>query len=334
MDQYQNIIKSDQPDTNIHMITDIYAPELDVFGRLKEPQLMHFNEPFEGLFIAESLMVVERALDAGYEPVSFLIDTKQLEKEPVKKLLVRCPDIPIYTSDNETMTHITGYAIPRGVLCAMRRRTLPDPEELIEKADRIVVLERVTNPTNLGAIIRSAAALGMDAIILSLDCTDPLYRRTIRVSVGTVFQIPWTMLGRKVGRIPKAFPRDMAQTGEVTEEKSEAAGAQKEAVAKAQKDASSEAQEDKVSALIQQLKERGFYTVATALTDQSVPIDQVSAGNHEKLAVVLGSEGDGLRPETIAACDASVIIPMAGGVDSLNVAAASAVAFWELRKRK
>lgn len=269
-------------------ITDFQAPELDVYARLREIQLLNREKPEEGIFIAESPRVIERALDAGCEPLSFLAEEKYLEKE-LKDIRRRCPEIPVYTAGMDVLVQITGYKLTRGMLCAMRRPPLRTVEEVCGGASRIAVLENVVNPTNVGAIFRSAAALHMDAVLLTPDCSDPLYRRSVRVSMGTVFQIPWTYLDQAEG---------WKKNG---------------------------------TAL---LKKLGFRTAAMALTEDAVAIDDVCLRSEEKLAVVLGTEGDGLAADTIADCDYRVRIPMAHGVDSLNVAAASAVAFWEFGKRK
>ena len=269
-------------------ITDFHAPELDVYARLREIQLLNREKPEEGIFIAESPRVIERALDAGCEPLSFLAEEKYLEKE-LKDIRRRCPEIPVYTAGMDVLVQVTGYKLTRGMLCAMRRPPLRTVEEVCGGACRIAVLENVVNPTNVGAIFRSAAALHMDAVLLTPDCSDPLYRRSVRVSMGTVFQIPWTYLDQ-------------------------AGGWKKDGTAL--------------------LKKLGFRTAAMALTEDAVAIDDVCLRSEEKLAVVLGTEGDGLAADTIADCDYRVRIPMAHGVDSLNVAAASAVAFWEFGKRK
>ena len=261
---------------NVIEITDFSAPELDVYARLTEAQLLNRFEPAKGMFIAESPKVIHRALDGGYEPVSLLMEAREV--------LARCPGVPVYTADEELLCNLTGYHLTRGVLCAMRRPGLSSVEDICAGAARIVVLENVQNPTNVGAIFRSAAALGMDAVLLTPGCSDPLYRRSARVSMGTVFQIPWTFTGDWPGE-------GMAQ-----------------------------------------LSRLGFKTAAMALSDDSVSIDDRRLMAEEKLAVILGSEGDGLTETTIARCDYTVKIPMYHGVDSLNVAAASAVAFWQLRK--
>ena len=269
--------------SNIIEITDFSAPELDVYARLTEAQLLNRFEPARGMFIAESPKVIHRALDGGCQPVSLLMERKDIEGA-AREVIARCPDIPVYTADEELLCNLTGYHLTRGVLCSMRRPKRPGLAEICAGASRIVVLENVQNPTNVGAIFRSAAALGMDAVLLTPGCSDPLYRRSARVSMGTVFQIPWTYTD--------SWPEEgMAQ-----------------------------------------LERLGFKTAAMALSDDSVSIDNPRLMAEEKLAVVLGSEGDGLTADTIAKCDYTVKIPMYHGVDSLNVAAASAVAFWQLRK--
>lgn len=265
-------------------IKDFAAPELDVYARTSEVQLLRYYEPEPGFFIAESPKVIERALHAGYQPVSFLVEHKDLERE-AGEILKKYPDVPVYTAEYEILVKLTGFALTRGMLCAMRRNPLPLAEEICRNASRIAVLENVVNPTNIGAIFRSAAALHMDAVLLTGGCSDPLYRRAARVSMGTVFQIPWTYFDKKT-----AWPGEGMQL----------------------------------------LKNMGFKTAAMALRDDSVGIDNQTLQAEEKLAIVLGTEGDGLSSQTIADCDYTVKIPMSHGVDSLNVAAASAVAFWEL----
>lgn len=272
---------------NIIEINDFNAPELDVYARTSEVQLRRYNEPFPGLFIAESPKVIESACSAGYEPVSFLVEHKDIEGE-AKELLARFSQTPVYTAEYEILVKLTGYALTRGLLCVMKRRTLPTVEEICQNTRRIAILENVVNPTNIGAIFRSAAALHMDAILLTGGCSDPLYRRASRVSMGTVFQIPWTIL-----------PKDSWP-----------------------------------GAAMDTLKNMGFQTAAMALKNDSVSIDDPVLASHEKLAIILGTEGEGLKDATIAACDYTVLIPMFHGVDSLNVAAASAVAFWQLKKHK
>ena len=259
-------------------ITDFDAPELDVYARLTENQLLCREHPEQGLFIAESPVVIERALDAGFTPVSFLLETRHVEGQ-AKPLLARCGDIPAYTAELDVLTRLTGFPLTRGLLCAMRRPALPEPEALCRSARRVAVLEDVMNPTNVGAIFRSAAALGVDAVLLTRACSDPLYRRAIRVSMGTVFQVPWTFVG---------------------------------------------------SDWQSRLRALGFKTAAMALREDSLRIGEPRLRALPRLAIVLGTEGDGLAPETISGCDYTVRIPMAHGVDSLNVAAASAVAFYQL----
>lgn len=268
-------------------ITDFLAPELDVYARLTETQLLNRHEPEKALFIAESPRVIERALDAGYEPVSLLVERKHIDGQ-AKDVIARLGEIPVYTAEFEVLTQLTGYNLTRGALCAMRRPPLPQAEEICAGARRIAVLENVMNPTNVGAIFRSAAALNMDAVLLTPACSNPLYRRAVRVSMGTVFQIPWTFIGGE-GEWPS---RGMELLGRL-----------------------------------------GYKTAAMALRDDTVSIEDPRLHAEERLAIVLGTEGEGLAPETIAKCDYTVRIPMAHGVDSLNVAAASAVAFWELGKR-
>ena len=262
-------------------ITDFSAPELDIYARLTEAQLLNRFEPKKGMFIAESPKVIMRALDAGCTPVSLLVERNHINEEAAQAI-ERCGDVPVYTASLDVLTQLTGFQLTRGMLCAMLRPQLPALEDVVAGVRRVAVLENIQNPTNVGAIFRSAAALGMDAVLLTPDCSNPLYRRSCRVSMGTVFQIPWTYLP-----------------------------------------------ENWVGAL----QELGFRTAAMALEDDSLSIDDPRLRQEEKLAVVLGSEGDGLAATTIAHCDYTVKIPMFHGVDSLNVAAASAVAFWELRAR-
>ena len=266
--------------SKIIAITDFDAPELDIYARLSEIQLLRIYEPGSGIFIAESPKVIERALDAGCQPISFLVEDKQIETQ-AKILLERCDTVPVYTASFDVLTRLTGFALTRGMLCAMHRPKRPTVEEVCAHARRIAVLEDVVNPTNVGAIFRSAAALNMDAVLLTPACSDPLYRRAIRVSMGTVFQIPWTYLD----------------------------------------------EQDRKKHLLHEL---GFKLVAMALRDDSIGIGDPQLKKEEKLAVILGTEGDGLAATTIENCDYTVRIPMTHGVDSLNVAAASAVAFWEL----
>lgn len=273
---------------NIIEITDFHAPELDLYARVSEVQLLRYNEPKEGYFIAESPKVIERALNAGYEPLSLLLEPKHVEGE-AKDIIERCPDIPVFVAELDVLTKLTGFQLTRGALCAMKRRTLPTVENICSNARRIAILENVVNPTNVGAIFRSAAALSMDAVLLTPGCSNPLYRRASRVSMGTVFQVPWTYIGTQETEWP--------QKG------------------------------------LETLKNLGFKTAAMALSDNSVSIDDPALMAEEKLAIILGTEGDGLATSTIAECDYTVKIPMTHGVDSLNVAAASAVAFWQLGSR-
>ncbi len=268
-------------------ITDFAAPELDIYARLSEPALLHYYEPQTGIFIAESPKVIERALNAGYQPISFLSEPKHIDGQ-AKDILDRCKEVPVYTAAFEILTKLTGFPLTRGILCAMHRRPLPTVEEICSDARRIAILENITNPTNVGAIFRSGAALGLDAILLTAACSDPLYRRCARVSMGTVFQIPWTFLGKKSSALSASD--------------------------------------------ISLLKHLGFKTVAMALTDHAVNIDDPQLLSEEKLAIILGSEGDGLSSHTIESCDYTVCIPMAHEVDSLNVAAASAIAFWQITR--
>lgn len=262
-------------------ITDFAAPELDVYARLTEKQLLNRREPEKGIFIAESPVVIERALDAGCVPVSFLMERKHVEGK-ARALLDRCGEIPVYIAELEVLTQLTGFHLTRGMLCAMYRPQLPTAEAVCAGARRIAVLENIMNPTNIGAIFRSAAALNIDAVLLTNAGSDPLYRRAIRVSMGTVFQIPWT------------YTENWPQAG------------------------------------MQLLRDLGFKTAAMALDDDSICISDPRLAAEEKLAIVLGTEGDGLATSTIADCDYTVRIPMSHGVDSLNVAAASAVAFYQL----
>ena len=259
-------------------ITDFNAEELDVYARLTEAQLLNREFPEKGLFIAESPKVIERALDAGYEAVSCLMEKRHIDGEG-KQILERLKDIPVYCAEFDVLTQLTGFKLTRGMLCAMKRKALPDAKEICKDKSRIVILDKVMNPTNVGAIIRSAAALGMDAVILLPGCSAPLYRRAARVSMGTVFQIDWTFL-----------------------------------------------KEDSLD----EIKALGFRTVAMALKDNSLSVNDPRLANENKLAVIMGTEGDGLSDGTISDCDYTVKIPMYHGVDSLNVAAASAVAFYQL----
>ena len=269
-------------------ITDLNAPELAVFSRLTEAQLRSRREIEKGVFIAESPKVILRALDAGVVPLAFLMERRHLEGQG-RALLDRCPGVPAYTGAREVLAGLTGYALTRGILCAMRRPAQPEAERVCAGARRIAVLEGIVDATNIGAIFRSAAALHTDAVLLTPTCCDPLNRRAARVSMGTVFQIPWAYIGQS----PAQWPRPG----------------------------------------LERLRTLGFKTAALALRDDALSIEDPRLAAEEKLALVLGAEGDGLAPDTIAACDYSVRIPMSHGVDSLNVAAAGAVAFWQLRAK-
>lgn len=265
-------------------ITSISDERLDAYVRLTDLQLRNRLEPEKGIFIAESDKVINTALDAGYEPVSLLIPTHKLAS--MEALIQRMPDVPTFVLPAEELEELVGYELTRGILCAMRRPALPSVEELLKDAHRVAVLENITNHTNVGAIFRSAAALNVDAILVTPDCYDPLYRRSIRVSMGTVFQVPWTRIGEDVHDWPHAG--------------------------------------------METLHKLGFKTAALALSDDSISLADPVLAECDKLALILGTEGDGLTRRTIADCDYVVRIPMAHGVDSLNVAAASAVAFWQL----
>ena len=273
---------------NIIEITDFHAPELDPYARLTQNQLRNRLEPEKGIFIAESPKVIDRALDAGYKPVSLLMERKQITG-PAAGILSRCGDAPVYTADREMLAELTGFELTRGVLCAFHRPAPRPVEELCKNARRVAVLEGIVDSTNVGAIFRSAAALNMDAVLINPSCCDPLCRRAVRVSMGTVFQVPWGQLGET--------PADWPEKG------------------------------------MDILHSLGFKTAAMALSDRSVSIDDEQLAKEPKLAIVLGTEGDGLGADTIASCDYTVKIPMSHGVDSLNVAAASAVAFWQLGKQ-
>lgn len=273
---------------NIIEITDFHAPELDPYARLTQNQLRNRLAPEKGIFIAESPKVIDRALDAGYKPVSLLMERKQITG-PAAGILSRCGDAPVYTADREMLAELTGFELTRGVLCAFHRPAPRPVEELCKNARRVAVLEGIVDSTNVGAIFRSAAALNMDAVLINPSCCDPLCRRAVRVSMGTVFQVPWGQLGET--------PADWPEKG------------------------------------MDILHSLGFKTAAMALSDRSVSIDDEQLAKEPKLAIVLGTEGDGLAADTIASCDYTVKIPMSHGVDSLNVAAASAVAFWQLGKQ-
>ena len=273
---------------NIIEISDLSSPELDVYARLTQAQLRNRLEPEKGVFIAESPKVIARALDAGYQPLSLLMERRQITG-PAADILTRCGDAPVYTADRETLATLTGYQLTRGVLCAFHRPAPLSAAQVCQNARRVAVLENIVDSTNIGAIFRSAAALNMDAVLLTPSCCDPLCRRAVRVSMGTVFQVPWAQIS--------ASPADWTDNG------------------------------------IRQLHALGFKTAAMALSDRSVSIDDATLAAEPRLAIVLGTEGDGLAHSTIAACDYTVKIPMSHGVDSLNVAAASAVAFWQLGNR-
>ena len=273
---------------NIIEISDFSDPRLDLFARLTEGQLRRRQESEQGVFIAESPKVIERALNGGYAPVALLMEQKHIGGDAAG-IVARCPEVPVYTAGRQVLESLTGFALTRGVLCAMERRPLPSVEELLKDARRVAVLEGIVDPTNVGAVFRSAAALHMDAVLVTPTCCDPLYRRAARVSMGTVFQVPWTKIGDDHTQWPHPG--------------------------------------------LERLRALGFKTAAMALSDDSVSIDHPGLLAEEKLAVVLGTEGDGLANETIANCDYTVKIPMSHEVDSLNVAAASAVAFWQLGKR-
>lgn len=272
---------------NIIEITDFQAPQLDIYARMTENQLLNRHEPDKGLFIAESPKVIQRALDAGCIPVSILAERRHLEGQ-AKNIILQCGNIPVYTAEFDILTQLTGFALTRGMLCAMYRPKLPSVEKILSGASRIAILEDVVNPTNVGAIFRSAAALGMDGVILTPESSNPLYRRAIRVSMGTVFQIPWTFFNKN------SWPQPSMGL----------------------------------------LQRYGFKTAAMALDPTAIAVDNEKLLKEEKLAMVLGTEGDGLSVRTVADCDYTVCIPMAHGVDSLNVAAASAVAFWEVGKKQ
>ena len=269
-------------------ITDFHAPELDPYARLTQAQLRNRLEPEKGIFIAESPKVIARALDAGYRPLSLLMERRQITG-PAAEILTRCGEAPVYTADRELLAALTGFELTRGVLCAFHRPAPRTAAELCRNARRVAVLEGIVDSTNVGAIFRSAAALNMDAVLITPSCCDPLCRRAVRVSMGTVFQVPWAQIG--------ATPADWPEKG------------------------------------IEELHALGFQTAAMALSDRSVRIDDATLAAEPRLAIIMGTEGDGLSHSTIAACDYTVKIPMSHGVDSLNVAAASAVAFWQLGKQ-
>ena len=266
-------------------IQSLDAPELDVYTRLTQPQLRAVREPEKGIFIAEGLKVISHALDAGCVPVSFLVERRHIQGK-AHETLARCEGVPVYTADSAVLEKLTGFALTRGVLCAMKRPAPQDVQTICANARRIAVLEGIVDPTNVGAIFRNAAAMGLDAVLLTPNCCDPLGRRAVRVSMGTVFQVPWARIGENAADWPEAG--------------------------------------------LEQLREMGFKTAAMALDESALSIKEPALHEAEKLAIVLGAEGDGLTTQTIARCNYTVYIPMAHGVDSLNVAAASAIAFWEL----
>ena len=271
---------------NIIELTDFEAPQLDLFARLTESQLRRRMECERGILIAESPKVIRIALNSGYKPLALLMECHHIEGQ-AKDIVERCGDIPLYTADREILAKLTGYELTRGVLCALQRPQLPTVEELCANATRIAVLEEIADSTNVGAIFRSAAALNMDAVLVTPTCCDPLCRRAVRVSMGTIFQVPWTRIGES--------PADWPDAG------------------------------------MERLRRLGFTTLAMALSDDSISMEETAHLQDKKLAIVFGTEGDGLTKQTISDCDYTVRIPMAHGVDSLNVAAASAVAFWQLR---
>ena len=270
-------------------ITDLSAPELRAYTQLTHAQLRSRREPEEGILIAESGKVISCALAAGCQPLSFLMERRQIDSF-LTRMEESWGDVPIYTASREVLAGLTGYALTRGILCAMRRPALPDMETLCQSGKRLVVLEHITDATNVGAIFRSAAALGMDGVLVTPSCCDPFCRRAVRVSMGTVFQIPWAWLGTDSAQWP--------QPG------------------------------------LSRLRSLGFQTVAMALSHDAIPIDHPALAGADRLAIILGAEGDGLSASTIAGCDYTACIPMAHGVDSLNVAAAGAVIFWQLRRRQ
>lgn len=267
-------------------ITDLSLPELAPFVSTNEVQLKRYFEPDKlGIFIAESPKVIRRALETGYQPISLLCEKKYITGQ-ARDIIEACEGVPIYTVESELLTQLTGFKLTQGALCAMRRKELPSAESLLENADRVAVLEDIMNQTNIGAIFRNAAALGIDAVLLTPASSDPLYRRSIRVSMGNVFNVPWTYM--------EQTPPDY----------------------------------------VGMLKDSGFVTAAMALSSDTLSVDDPVLSAQEKLAVMMGTEGEGLKAETIAACDHTVKIPMQNGVDSLNVASASGIVFWELRKRR
>lgn len=332
------------PLIHIHSLDD---PRLDAYARLTEAQLRNKLEPEKGMFIAESGKVIERAFDGGMEPLSLLMEEKWLE--PLQSLISRMeerhPELPVFVAPHDQLEKLVGFELTRGALGAFRRPVLPAVEDVVKNARLVAVLENVTNHTNVGAIFRSAAALGVDAVLATPECYDPLYRRAVRVSMGTVFQVPWTRIGADEAPASSDNPCVTASTDDgisyakatSNDELEKAACDTVQTVRPSAPLSSKDAHTLGKSAWsitgIPLLKRLGFTTVALALSDDSVPLDSPELAACEKIAFILGTEGDGLAPETITACDYTAIIPMAHGVDSLNVAAASAVAFWELRKR-
>ncbi|MCR5607498.1 MAG: RNA methyltransferase [Lachnospiraceae bacterium] len=273
---------------NITEITDFNDKSLDIYARMTENELLNYPSPDKGIFIAESPKVVERALNAGYEPVSMLVEKKHIETE-AKQCIEMAGDIPVYTAEFDVLTKLTGFKLTRGVLCAMKRKSLLKANEVIKNLKRIAIFEKVMNPTNMGAIFRSAAALGIEAVLLTPECSNPLYRRAIRVSMGTVFQVPWTYI---------------------------------------------DSEENWENNYLNDIKKIGFKTIAMALRKDTIDINDKRLNDEKKLAIILGNEGDGLMESTLDNCDYTVKIPMSNEVDSLNVAAASAIAFWEIGNKR
>lgn len=329
---------------NLHFIpiSDLKDDNVSIYSQYKENQLVHYNEPELGLFIAESPKVIFRALDAGYEPVSFLVEDKTIESREASELWEKLREmssqkdfrIPVYVGDMKLLSQITGFKLTRGVLSAMKRKKLPDAKELCKDFRRIAVLENVVNPTNVGAIFRSAAALNIDAVLLTSGCSDPLYRRAARVSMGTVFQIPWTYISSE-----QHSGKTASIAASVSEDKSHvqiSASSSEESFSG--QDISFDEDFHNENPFwpergMKLLKSMGFKTAAMALRDRSVSIDHPELIKEPKLAVILGTEGEGLMNETIETSDYVVKIPMSHGVDSLNVAAASAVVFWQLGQK-
>ena len=308
-------------------VTDLDHLELSIYASSSETQLLHYYEPDLGIFIAESLRVIGRALDAGYEPMSLLVEPSVLE-ETEGNVFARIGDAPVYVAEAKVLSQLAGYKLTGGALCAMRRKVLPAVESVCGNAKRIAVLEGVTNPTNVGAIFRSAAALGVEAVLLTQDCSDPLYRRAARVSMGTVFQVPWGFLpGRIIAGDTPGLPL-LNGSGGIEE------GAEEPARSGNTGYADPKSKPQKYSVDVKLLQQLGYTAVAMALTDRSVSIADERLHQADKLAILLGNENFGLAEDTIRNCDFTAKIPMQNGVDSLNVAAASAVAFWELCGRR